>query len=43
MPEVNSAPILSKTGRQHPRIVPASAQKPKLLDCLREALRLLFF
>lgn len=39
MPEANSAPILSKAVRQYPRVVPKPAQKPKLLDRLREALR----
>ena len=39
MPEANPAPILSKAVSQYPRIAPAPAQKPKLLDRLREALR----
>ena len=39
MPEANSEPILSNPLSQYPRIVPASAQKPKLLDRLCEALR----
>ena len=39
MPEANSEPILSNPLSRYPRIVPASAQKPKLLDRLCEALR----
>ena len=39
MPEANSAPILSNPPTRYPRISPASAQKPKLLDRLCEALR----
>jgi len=39
MPEANPASILSKAVIQYPRIAHASAQKPKLLDRLREALR----
>ena len=37
MPEANSAPILSKTVIQYPRIAPV--QRPKPMDRLREALR----
>jgi len=39
MPEANFAPILSNPVTPYPRIAPEPAQKPKLLDCLREALR----
>jgi hypothetical protein len=39
MPEANSAPILSNPPSRYPRIAPEPAQKPKLLDRLREALR----
>ncbi len=39
MPEANSVPILSNLPNPYPRIAPAPAQKPKLLDRLREALR----
>ena len=39
MPEANFAPILPIPVSRYPRIAPASAQKPKLLDRLREALR----
>ena len=39
MPEANFAPILSNPVSPYPRIAPEPAQKPKLLDCLREALR----
>ena len=39
MPGANFAPILPNPVSRYPRIAPASAQKPKLLDCLREALR----
>jgi integron integrase len=39
MPEANSAPILSNPPTGYPRIAPAPAQKPKLLDRLCEALR----
>lgn len=39
MPEANSAPILSNPPSRYPRNVPQPAQKPKLLDCLREPLR----
>lgn len=39
MPEANSAPILSNPTNRYPRIAPAAAQKPKLLDRLCEALR----
>ena len=39
MPEASSAPILSNPPSQYPRITPASAEKPKLLDRLHEALR----
>jgi len=39
MPEANSAPILSNPPSRYARIATAPAQKPKLLDCLREALR----
>jgi len=39
MPEANSAPFLSNPFTRYPRIAPAPAQKPKLLDRLREALR----
>jgi integrase len=38
MPEANSAPILSNPVSRYPRIAPEPAQKPKLLDRLREAL-----
>jgi hypothetical protein len=40
MPVANSAPILSNPPARYPRIVPQPAQKPDLLDRLREALRL---
>jgi integrase len=36
MPEANSAPILSNPPSQYPRIAPAPAQKPRLLDSLHE-------
>jgi hypothetical protein len=39
MPEANPAPILSNPPGRYPRIVLQPAQKPKLLDRLREALR----
>ena len=39
MPEANSAPILSNTISQYPRVAPGATSKPKLLDRLREALR----
>jgi len=39
MPEANSAQILSNPPNRYPRIAPAPAQKPKLLDRLCEALR----
>jgi len=39
MPEANFAPILSNPVSPYPRIAPEPAQKPKLLDRLREALR----
>jgi hypothetical protein len=39
MPEANSAPIISNPLSRYPRIAPAPAQKPKLLERLREALR----
>jgi integron integrase len=39
MPEANSEPILSNPLSRYPRIAPAPAQKPKLLDRLSEALR----
>jgi integrase len=39
MPEANSAPNLSNPPIRYPRIAPAPAQKAKLLDRLREALR----
>jgi integrase len=39
MPEANSAPILSNPPSRYQRIAPAPAQKPKLLERLREALR----
>jgi integron integrase len=39
MPEANSEPILSNSLSRYPRIAPAPAQKPKLLDRLCEALR----
>ncbi|NWF56439.1 MAG: phage integrase N-terminal SAM-like domain-containing protein, partial [Syntrophaceae bacterium] len=39
MPEADSAPILSNPLGRYPRIAPAPAQKPKLLDRLSEALR----
>jgi hypothetical protein len=39
MPEANPAPFPSNSKSRYPRIAPASAQKPKLLDRLREALR----
>jgi len=38
MPEANSAPILSNPPSRYPRIAPEPAQKPRLLDSLREAL-----
>jgi integron integrase len=39
MPEANSTPILSNPPGRYSRITPAPAQKPKLLDRLRESLR----
>jgi len=39
MPEANSEPIFSNPLSRYPRITPAPAQKPKLLDRLSEALR----
>ena len=39
MPRANSAPIPSNAVSPYPRIAPSSAQKPKLSDRLREALR----
>ena len=39
MPEANSIPILSNTISQYPRVASGATSKPKLLDCLREALR----
>jgi len=36
MPEANSAPILSNPPSRYPRIAPAPAQKPRLLDSLHE-------
>jgi integron integrase len=39
MPEANSEPILVNPLSRYPRIAPAPAQKPKLLDRLSEALR----
>jgi integrase len=39
MAEANSAPIHSNLPSRYPRNSPASAQKPKLLDRLSEALR----
>jgi integron integrase len=39
MLEANSEPILSNPVSRYPRITPALAQKPKLLDRLSEALR----
>ena len=39
MPEANPAPILSNSPSRYPRIAPVSAQEPKLLDRLCEALR----
>jgi len=39
MPEANSEPIFSNPLSRYPRIAPAPAQKPKLLDRLCEALR----
>jgi len=39
MLEANSEPILSNPLSRYPRIAPAPAQKPKLLDRLSEALR----
>jgi len=38
MLEANSAPILSNPPSRYPRIAPEPAQKPRLLDSLREAL-----
>ena len=38
MPEANSAPILSNAISRYPRNSPASTQKPKLLERLRESL-----
>ena len=38
MPEANSAPILSNPPSRYPRVAPAPAQKPRLMDSLREAL-----
>jgi len=37
--EANSPPILSNLPSRYPRIAPAPAAKPKLLECLFEALR----
>ena len=37
MPEANSAPILSNLPSRLPTLAPDPAQKPKLLDRLREA------
>jgi integron integrase len=39
MPEANSAPVPPNPPSRYPRITPASAEKPKLLDRLHEALR----
>jgi site-specific recombinase XerD len=39
MPGANSEPILSISTSRYPRIAPAPAQKPKLLERLSEALR----
>ena len=39
MPEANLAPFLANPISRYPRIAPEPAQKPKLLDRLREALR----
>jgi len=39
MLEANSDPILSNPPSRYPRIAPQPAQKPKLLDRLREARR----
>ncbi len=39
MPEANFEPILSNLLSRYPRIAPAPARKPKLLDRLSEALR----
>ncbi len=38
MPEANPAQILSNLPSRYPRMAAASAQKPKLLERLREAL-----
>ena len=39
MAEANLAPSLANPISRYPRIAPEPAQKPKLLDRLREALR----
>jgi integrase len=39
MPGANPMPVPSNPPSRYPRIAPASIQKPKLLDRLREALR----
>jgi integrase len=39
MPEANPIPLSSNPASPYPRIAPEPAQKPKLLDRLREALR----
>jgi integrase len=39
MAEANSAPILSKSVSQYPRVKPGAAAKPKILDRLCDALR----
>jgi len=39
MPVANSAPFLSSSISRYPRIAPASTQKLKLMERLRQALR----
>jgi site-specific recombinase XerD len=39
MPEADSAPFLPNPTGRYPQAAREPAQKPKLLDCLREALR----
>ena len=39
MPEANSIPVLSNPVGRYPDHAPGATPEPKLLDCLREALR----
>jgi hypothetical protein len=39
MPEANSIPVLANRVGPYPGHAPGATVKPKLLDCLREALR----